>query len=113
MSTIAERVAAGAAWLDENRPGWVERIDLQTLNLGDPCRCVLGQEYGSYGQAPDEPLGIGQPEDEIAAGLGFNAYILRGDYLADDFDFTPTVDEFIALTAEWRRLITARRVLTS
>lgn len=33
MSTLAERVAAGATWLDEHVPGWEHRIDLAKLNL--------------------------------------------------------------------------------
>lgn len=42
--TIAEdRVAAGAALLDEKLPGWHDQIDTETLEMGDECRCVLGQ----------------------------------------------------------------------
>lgn len=41
--TIPERVAQGAAWLDEHYPGWERHIDLTRLDLSDPCRCVLGQ----------------------------------------------------------------------
>ena len=43
MSTEAERVAAGAAYLNEREPGWLQRIDLDRLDLKAPCRCVLGQ----------------------------------------------------------------------
>ncbi len=43
MSTVEERVAAGAAWLDANEPGWERRIDLATLEVADGCRCVLAQ----------------------------------------------------------------------
>ncbi|HTJ37080.1 MAG TPA: hypothetical protein VL738_27960, partial [Dactylosporangium sp.] len=47
-ATIAERVAAGAAFLDEHDPEWwradVERaIDLDKLNLGHGDACILGQ----------------------------------------------------------------------
>lgn len=47
---IEARVARGAAWLDENEPGWERRIDLAKLNLGDGCRCVIGQvmQEGDY-----------------------------------------------------------------
>ncbi len=36
MATIAQRVAAGAALLDEKRPGWWRRIDLDTLDIPEP-----------------------------------------------------------------------------
>ena len=41
--TIRARVAAGAQWLDQHRPGWIDRIDLITLDVSDPECCVLGQ----------------------------------------------------------------------
>lgn len=39
------RVARGAAHLDQVRPGWFNRIDVGTLTLSSPCRCVLAQAY--------------------------------------------------------------------
>ncbi len=30
------------------RVGWVDKIDLETLNLSHGSRCVLGQVYGGY-----------------------------------------------------------------
>lgn len=42
---MKRRVSNGITWLDENRPGWLERIDLDALDLGSPCRCILGQEW--------------------------------------------------------------------
>lgn len=50
--SIEERVARGAAWLDETLPGWERRIDLAQLNLANACRCVLGQISGDYWSAP-------------------------------------------------------------
>jgi len=98
VTTIDERVAAGAKWLDEHRPGWWQRIDLDTLNLGDPCQCVLGQLYGHFVYAPDEIW-----TNNLSFAGGFNAEVgLRGDY-------DETVTEFAALTAAWRTLIQARR----
>lgn len=49
MTTVAEpittipEVERGAAWLDENVPGWWERIDLETLDLERCDLCVSGQ----------------------------------------------------------------------
>src|SRR5690349_3384032 len=45
---LADRVAAGAAFLDEVKPGWHKEIDVERLNLESSCRCVMGQLYGSY-----------------------------------------------------------------
>lgn len=45
MTVAQERVAAGAAWLDEHKPGWERTLDLATLDLADGCHCVLGQAF--------------------------------------------------------------------
>jgi hypothetical protein len=40
----AEQLAAnGAAWLDDNVPGWMEHINISTLNLSSDMNDVLGQ----------------------------------------------------------------------
>jgi hypothetical protein len=99
MSTaIAERVAAGAAWLDEHRPGWVDRINLDTLDLSDTCKCVLGQEYGRFVLGDDLILDEGS-ESHL---LGFDVDELRqdGQYAGK---------QYAALTAAWRELVLARR----
>ncbi len=133
MSTITERVAAGAAFLDQHDPEWwradVERaIDLGTLELHAMDACILGQRCpvsvlaGYLGvevvdaSEPDELAssdwvyayraygirlsGIGSHVllAEWAQGLGFNAH--GGEDEGDEFD---------ALTAEWKRVITERR----
>ncbi len=98
MSTIAERVAAGVAWLDENRPDWWLDVDLDKLVLSSPCRCVLGQLYGEYEDAPIVDVNT---DDEVAVAHGFNAG--GHDHPAGPFA------EFAALESEWRRVITERR----
>ena len=100
MTTIEERVEAGAAWLEANRPGWVDRINLKTLNLGDPCKCVLGQEFGTYGVAPIAC----SPESTVPLGMLASAELddaLAGQWQCDV--------EYVELTAAWRDYITARR----
>lgn len=39
-------VANGAQLLDEKIPGWYRRIDLRTLDLSNPQRCICGQLAG-------------------------------------------------------------------
>jgi hypothetical protein len=48
MTKIADRVAAGADWLDEKYPGWFNSIDLGTLEISNCYRCVLGQVYSGH-----------------------------------------------------------------
>jgi hypothetical protein len=45
-----EPVRKGAALLDEQEPGWADRIELGDLEMHNPCFCVLGQLHNSYGQ---------------------------------------------------------------
>lgn len=43
---VLARVKRGLAWLEETHgPGWEDKIDLATLDLGDGSRCLLGQVY--------------------------------------------------------------------
>jgi hypothetical protein len=93
--SIAERVAAGVAWLDAEVPDWWRDIRLDRLEMASCTRCVLGQVFGEYGDAPLGDL-FEQP-----LRLGFNVS------LANDFR------EFGELTAEWRRVIEERRAQTA
>jgi hypothetical protein len=43
--TIKGRVANGARWLDENFPGWEERIDPKTLMIWSGYDCICGQLF--------------------------------------------------------------------
>lgn len=92
--TVEERVAAGAAWLDDRLPHWPLLVDLNRLDLSDSCACILGQTFGDYGRAPI--IGKGSmSREEYATELGFQAGSDWRDY--DD------------LGVEWKRLILARR----
>ena len=50
MSTVTERVADGAAFLDEHQAGWDRDIDLVALDIGSSCECILGQIHGDFGK---------------------------------------------------------------
>jgi len=91
---IAERVAAGVALLDEKRPGWDQYIDLDWLDISRGRRCVLGQLYGG------DATGAG------ALGLKWIETVHRG---FDRYRGEPNV-VFDELTAEWKRVITERRL---
>lgn len=99
MSTVAERVARGAALLDEKLPGWDQRIDLAGLELASCYRCVLGQLFTWH------PLPTENAFSPSPYGLGIEALgIDRGSRYGFDGD---DADE---LNGEWRRVITARRL---
>lgn len=42
-------VRHGAAHLDAVKPSWAAEIDLERLDMGRSCFCILGQLYNNYG----------------------------------------------------------------
>lgn len=102
---IADRVAAGAAWLDEHHPGWVDRIDLDRLNLADRKACVLGQMFGDFNAAPSELLEAYETDDEVVHG---NRSVALGFDLITTFELDRSPGHSL-LTELWRDLIIARR----
>lgn len=84
-------VAAGAAYLDQKRPGWDREIDLGTLSFPSTRDCVLGQLYGGYHRGT-EALDVFK--DDTTASLGF--------YLCNSRNYE-------ALCAAWCELISERR----
>lgn len=93
--SIEQRVAAGATWLDLNAPGWLAQIDLSSLDIEEPCNCVLGQVYGHYFSAPASAR-------YADAGEGYS-------YLADDRGFNGPEEDMPALNSAWSVLIGDRR----
>jgi len=100
---IAGRVAKGAALLDEKVPGWDARIDLATLNLASPCRCVVGQLFADLAE-DDVVLGY-------APGLGVLGFGPGDDDSPYGFDAAPddAAEQYADLTAAWKRIIEGRR----
>jgi hypothetical protein len=99
MSTVTGRVARGVALLDERDPGWLERIDLSTLNMR--CNCIVHQVSDGNRSFFMGLRDFGLDE-EAAVSHGFWWDV---DDLTDD-----EIDADIqALDAEWRRVIEARR----
>jgi len=84
VASIAERVAAGAAWLDERKPGWERKIDLAALQIKLPCRCVLGQVFAGGREWGRNGWGYARREwpEANPAALGFAA--VDADYPALD-----------------------------
>jgi hypothetical protein len=126
MTTIAERVAKGAQFLDQHDPEWwradVDRaIDLNRLHLSSAQRCILGQRcpletLNAVGESPYLSMAMRLSGQErrylIADWASERGFEVSGDLLdlsSDDDTDEATDEEYAALTAEWRRVITERR----
>ena len=92
-------VERGAALLDERKPGWDRKVDLEKLDLYSPCNCVLGQVYGDRLSHYD---GYGYNRGLRLLELHYQGSKLHG--------FTAMPNGYHGnLTAAWRRLIEKRR----
>ena len=118
MTTVAERVAAGAKFLDEHDPDWwrddiKHPVNLWDLSLSSPRRCILGQrcpmekrggDFDSpYMEMAQSLSGIAPDSGDLlpwAAALGFEASLT---------DFGVAYTEYGDLTDEWARVIRERR----
>lgn len=89
--TIEQRVAEGADLLDTEHPDWWRTIDIGRLDLADRCRCVLGQIWGDYYQAPITL------DDAVLCGFDASEATMAAP------------EEFTELTEAWLALIERRR----
>ena len=92
-----ENVAKGAEWLDENFPGWVDKIDLDILNQRYMDKCVLGQIAGA---------GYWDLTKALRERCGF-------DLDSTSLGTPGRAEEWAALTDAWRDLIVDRRIGTA
>lgn len=100
LQRIRERVAAGIAYLDADRPDWITKVDPDTIDVSDPLCCPAGQVYGSFNWLP---FMLSPPEGfslrglyALAESLGFDA--APGRASCEDRDFAE-------LTQAWREAI--------
>lgn len=105
MSETAEtRAAAGAALLDDQRPGWWRAINVAELDMSDGHHDVLGQLYGDFirGMNALDLNAIGNEGALLrdSVDLGFD--------LGFDLDYL-TIAPGDRLTAAWRAEIAKRR----
>lgn len=97
--SIADRVAAGAEWLNENGPAeWWDRVNLKRLSVEDPITCVLGQVFQANA-------------DEVCLN---NGYIYALDEFFDWETYSDVHDmgfscvelwDYAELDREWRAVI--------
>jgi hypothetical protein len=110
-ATVTERVAAGAAFLDQTEPGWDARIDLDRLDIGSDCGCVLGQLHGSYSSALGYVFDPAELDPDISRGFVWSAVKLplpetEAEAKRQDAAAEAEINE---LNTEWKRLVDARR----
>ncbi|MGW2513634.1 hypothetical protein ACWC0A_30420 [Streptomyces scopuliridis] len=91
------RVLKGAALLDEKKPGWVDQIDLETLDVQSSSRCVTAQLSGHH----DFTVGRAQ------LGLSIDTYASYGFNAPSEEPRRRTA--YVTLNQLWRDLITERR----
>ncbi len=114
-AAIAERVAAGVAWLDDVLPDWwkTHEIDLDALDMSDGCQCVVGQLYPfdeddiEHDIEDDGLSPFDAAVNRYWFDLTYPAARERGLLAVGDLYERP--DEYIELGDEWRRVITERR----
>jgi len=100
MSNFEARVLKGIRFLDSNKPGWRDSIEIEMLDLSDISECVLGQVFGSYEEGVYSfGISSAQVDDflEVQSSYGFD---LTHDELADD-----CVKHYESLTQEWVKQI--------
>jgi hypothetical protein len=96
MTTIAERVQAGATLLDEKRPGWWQDVSISNLAMSLGRSCVLGQLFGSFYDGQDDlDLSV---EDSVKHGFDRSS----------DLEYTALGNAWKALIRERRSQATAR-----
>ena len=95
-----KRVSDGVRFLDSKVPDWFKSIDLNQLDMLNPCHCVMGQLFPSYRMGL-ERLGVDVTINEDVA-LGFDRSF--------GLDLPHNVDE---LTPIWKREIGARLAATT
>lgn len=100
-------VERGAALLDEKYgPHWDKKIDLETLDLGDACGCILGQLEAGHSSRRGSAYSRGLRKlgfkcyGEADAAYGFDTVLRPGSRGFGSYE---------RLTRAWKRLIRQRQ----
>ena len=95
-----QQIEAGAKLLDEKVPGWVERQNLEKLDISDIDNCVVGQTF------PDRPYTEALMElfDEDDEQSALHMSLQYGFCIPSD----RTYEGYSQLTEEWIEYIEGR-----
>lgn len=94
------RAQLGAELLDKRKPGWVDRVNVATLNVQHPLDCVLGQVYRGFGIGVER---LDLTDSEIVQH-GFSA-----GYVDVPTGGNDVYVGFVVLTRAWSDLVKARQ----
>ncbi len=83
-----KRVSDGIKWLNKNRPGWVKKIKLSKLDLGDGETCILGQ---AFKQDFTDVVRDNEFLDENAYRLGFYEDSDKDEDDEEDYDLLTAI----------------------
>lgn len=89
VADFTEEVLAGAAFLDENAPGWLEKIELPDLQVQMPQSCVLGQVFAEKLRSlpqSNSALGGHVLHHQSGTGIYHTGFALGVDLLGLDND---------------------------
>lgn len=104
-SEIMDRVQRGAAWLDEKRPGWLEEISLEQLDVSSISECILGQLGAGSMRAA-----LGMCELQCLCSDCWSEGPMRGFDVIPGQQGTGEDIEYAQLTEAWKLVVSARRV---
>ena len=105
---FSEQIAAGIKWLNQIRPQWFDKVNLDTLNLGKCSLCVLGQLFGDEPEVETEFMytaGFGYAQ----ARLGLTDRICQSLGFAVDHSLPNSELRYEILTNEWKEAIRSLR----
>jgi hypothetical protein len=105
-TTERERAERGAELLDVTMPGWPNMVDPKRLDIRSACDCVGGQLAGNGQNYITTMNRLGLRDREQEAAHGFDVVTRNAAHAA-------VIDEYAALTAAWRNLITERQAAGS
>lgn len=85
MEDMKLAVKHGSYWLDENYPGWAQKIDVTNLHMRYCTTCVIGQAvmHKGYTEVVREAAGDFEDNQAWAVDNGFDIY--TSDLLSPGF----------------------------
>lgn len=100
-------IEKGIALLEAKRPGSLEKVQPERLDMASTLRCVLGQGLAEEARASGYGTGFGLAYSTFPELGG----TFSGPCPMDAYGFSCREDEhFAILTEEWREALKARRV---
>lgn len=102
-NSIASRVTRGVALLDEKLPGWDAYINTDILDMASFQDDVLNQLWKRVVTTPQVHV-VDEVATELAKDGGDHSPAMRHHGFSSDRGIN-----YVALTAEWKRVVLARR----